>query len=208
MPTRSDKIYVLLFFHIRKHTHIFHHLSIHHMATMTSGRARCFTCGKEKSTYFCRGCSQDFCFNHLTEHRQILSKQLDEIETDHDQFRQTLIDQKENPNKHVLLQEISKWEADSINKIKETAKQCKQILIEHTNKNILDVENKLFKLAEQLRQTRQEDEFNEIDVNEIKWKLTNLTKEFTQPPNIIIRQDPTSFVHKISVAVSSCRCIS
>ena len=177
------------------------------MATATTGKAQCSTCGKERSTYYCRGCLNDFCFNHLIQHRQILSKQLDEIENDRDQFQQTLNERKENPNKHVLLQEISKWEEYSIHKIKETAKKCKEMLIEHTNNCTTDLENKLTKLTEQMRQTRQEDEFNEIDLNELKSKLTKLTEEFVKPPNIVIQQDPTSFVHTISVVVLAGRYI-
>lgn len=172
-------------------------------ATATAGKAQCFTCGKERSTYYCRGCLNDFCFNHLIEHRRMLSQQLDEIENDRDQFRQTLIDRKENWDKHVLLQEISKWEEDSIHKIREKAKECKKMLIEHSNNCIIDVENKLIKLTEQIRQTRQEDEFNESDLNGLKSKLTKLTEEFIKAPNIVIQEDPISFVHKISVVVLS-----
>lgn len=38
----------------------------------------------------CGGCLKDFCFNHMTNHRQELSKQLDEIQITRDLFRQTL----------------------------------------------------------------------------------------------------------------------
>jgi hypothetical protein len=55
------------------------------MAT-TTAKARCFICNKERNTYKCGGCSNDFCFNHLTEHRQSINQQFDEIENDHDQF--------------------------------------------------------------------------------------------------------------------------
>ena len=42
---------------------------------------------KPMSTFLCRGCSKDFCFNCLTKHRQILGQELDKIENNHDQVR-------------------------------------------------------------------------------------------------------------------------
>ena len=173
------------------------------MATAVSSKAKCVTCGKEKSTYYCRGCSKDFCFNHLTEHRQIVGKQLDDIQNIYNEFRQTLIEQQEDPNRHILLQQISKWEEDSIVKIQQTANACKQILTKHINHNIIEIENKLIKLSDLLKQTQQEDEFNEVDLNQLESMLTKLRIQFLEPPNVSIHQDSTSFIEKISVIVSS-----
>lgn len=52
-----------------------------------SSKTRCVTCGKDKTTYECPGCSQNFCLNHLNAHNRELSKQLDEIEDQRNQFR-------------------------------------------------------------------------------------------------------------------------
>ena len=122
-------------------------------------------------------------------------------------FRQLLSEQKEDPKIRPLIQQIDKWEDDSIKKIKQIVKECKQILIQHTNKSFIEMEIKLTKLTKQLKEIREEDEFNEIDLNEIKTKLTKLTKDFDQPPNISIQEDSSSFINKISVIVSSGKCV-
>jgi uncharacterized protein (UPF0335 family) len=165
----------------------------------SNGKGQCFICGKEKIAYECKGCSKVFCFNHLAEHRQILSQQFDEIENDRDQFLQTIIQQKENPNENLLIQRIDKWENYSIEKIKQTAKECRQILIEHINQ----IENKLKELTEQIRNIRQENEFNEIDLNQLKIKLLKLTEQLNTPANISIGEDSTSLINNISVNISS-----
>jgi hypothetical protein len=83
-------------------------------------------CNKEKNTYECRGSSQNFCFNHLSDHRQTVNKQFHKIEDDSNSFLQRFIEQKDDIKKnHPLLQEIDKWKEDSIKKIKQTAEQCK-----------------------------------------------------------------------------------
>jgi hypothetical protein len=171
--------------------------------TTATARAQCFICSKEKSTYTCGGCAKDFCFIHLTEHRQTVSKQFDEIENERNLFLQLLIERKNDPEIGPLIQQVDKWEEDSITKIKQTTEECKKMVFDYTNKYIIKMEIKLTKLTEQLKELRQEDEFNEIGLNQIKTNLTQLAKELNQPPNIYIRQDSSSFINKISVIVAS-----
>jgi hypothetical protein len=177
------------------------------MATAT-GKARCVTCGKEKSAVRCEGCLQIFCFNHLTVHRQELSQQLDEIEINRDLFRQTLNEQTNDRQKHFLIKQINKWEKDSIEKIQQTAEECKQILRQHTIEHFNQIEINLAKLTDRLRVTRRDDDFNEIEINQLKQKLTQLTKELDQPSNISIQQDSTALINKISVVVFSSKCFN
>ena len=43
---------------------------------MITDKIQCSICNEEKDTYECKGCSATFCFNHLTDHRQELRRQL------------------------------------------------------------------------------------------------------------------------------------
>ena len=120
------------------------------MATAT-GKARCVTCGKEKSSFKCGGCSQEFCFNHLADHKQELTEQFDEIEVSRDLFRQTLTEQMTDSAKHPLIQQIDKWERDSIEKIRQTAEESRQLILKHTREYAANLEDKLNKLTDMLR---------------------------------------------------------
>ncbi len=79
-------------------------LSLKHIQTITlrspifimATSTQCSIC-KETSTFLCNGCSKNFCFDHLTEHRQLLNEQLHFIQDDYNQFRQFIIDFKKNP---------------------------------------------------------------------------------------------------------------
>ncbi|CAF0820438.1 unnamed protein product [Adineta steineri] len=85
--------------------------------TTANSKAQCFVCNKEKNTYNCKGCSNEFCFPHLTEYRQRIETQLEEIVNDHDQFQETIIQQKQNSNNSSLIQQINQWETNSIHRI-------------------------------------------------------------------------------------------
>ncbi|CAF0863646.1 unnamed protein product [Adineta steineri] len=165
-------------------------------------RVQCSICNKENTTYICRGCSKDFCFQHLTEHRQILHRQLDEIINDHDQFQQTIIQQKQNPLNSLLIQQINEWEKNSIEKIQQTAEECRETVMNLTQKLLNDVEKKFIELSKKLKEIREENEFNEIDLNNFQLKLTRITEELLTPANISIEGDSQEFIKKISITSS------
>ncbi|CAF3631892.1 unnamed protein product [Rotaria sp. Silwood1] len=164
-------------------------------------KAHCFICNQETNTYECKGCSEHFCSKHLAQHHEKINQQFDKIKDDCSSFLKTVIDQKDDPKKRPLIQQINQWEDDSINKIKQTANECRRKLINYTNKYIIRIENKLVKLTEELKRIHQENEYNEIHLNQLKETLIKLSKEFDKPSNVAIEQNFTSFINKISVIV-------
>jgi hypothetical protein len=174
-----------------------------HLTTMTIGKARCATCSKEKAILKCEGCLQTFCFNHVADHRQELNKQLEDVEVTCDLIRERLTEQTTDSQKHPLLQKINEWEENSIDKIRTTAEEARQLLIKHTIGHIAEIEGKLSKVANQIRQSRQENDFFETDVRQWKDNLTKIKEELPiKPSNITLRQDPTHIVTKIYLDVS------
>jgi len=172
------------------------------MAT-TNGKSECITCGKEKRAVRCEGCLQLFCYDHLTDHQKELSQQLDHIELNCDLFRQILNEQSNHSQIYFLTKQIHQWEQDSINKIHQTALECKQLIIQHTTKNIHQIKINLAKLTDQLKTIRQENDFNEIDLHEINDKLNQLTEELHKLSNLSIQSDCTPLINRISLVVSS-----
>ncbi len=64
------------------------------MATSIGNDSRCATCVKAAGTFMCRGCGIDFCLHHKNEHRQELTKKMDEdVIPLHDQLQQSLDEQ-------------------------------------------------------------------------------------------------------------------
>lgn len=171
------------------------------MAT-TSTKTICVYCNKEKLTYPCQGCSKNYCLDHLNEHRTDLNKLLGDIENQHDQFRQELNDQKSNPSKHPLMQKINRWENDSVAKIKQTAEQCRVKLNACMNRFFLDMEKNWTHSTEQIKEMRQGNDFNEIDLNYLTQRLQKLQEELAQPACVYFERPSTVFINKISVQIA------
>ncbi|CAF3431842.1 unnamed protein product [Rotaria sp. Silwood1] len=159
----------------------------------------CAICNKEKAKSKCEGCSKDFCSSHFADHRQELSKQIDEVEVSCDLFRQMLTQQSSPSSQHSVMQRIDKWERDSIQKVRQTAEEARQLLLKYITENIIDTEFHLNNLTNQIWQTRQENNFVETNISQWQQELYRLKKELTNPSNITLRQDSTSLVQKIFV---------
>ncbi len=178
-----------------QHILTLHYFIIFIMATQT----QCSICNEETCTFICRGCSKDFCFDHLTEHRQLLNEQLHHIQNDYNEFRQLIIDLKQYPEKHTLIEQIDQWENDSIIKIKQKAKECRQRLTNYTNKILNQVEIKLNNSNEQLIPNQKKNDFNEIHLNKLKEKLEELKKELNQPTIVSIEEQSNSLINQIFI---------
>ncbi len=169
---------------------------------IATGKTRCVICSKDRATMRCGGCFKEYCFNHMGDHRQELNKQLDEIEVNRDLFRQLLTEITEQPNNHQLIQKINIWEQKSIKIIQQTANETRQLVLKSTNEYIHQLEINLKNLTNQLRESREENDFNEINLHQFQEELERLTKELSKPSNISIQEDSTSFINKISVEIT------
>ena len=174
------------------------------MATTTeTSRSYCFICEKERVTYKCDGCSKRFCKQHLKDHENELELELDQIQTERNMFRQILSEQIEQPNKHHLIQQINQWEQRSIDKIQQTAEENRQLIFKQMNEHFENIEVDLNRLTDQIKEIRQESDFNELNLIDLRNKLERLQKKLNHPENISLKQknSSSSFINRIYVNI-------
>ncbi|CAF1357735.1 unnamed protein product [Adineta steineri] len=166
---------------------------------MVNNKTQCFTCNKDKITYLCGGCLRNFCLMDLTKHRQILKEELHLIINDYDQFKEIFSEQKPNSHDLSLIDQINQWETDSIDKIKQEAQDCRNIIIGYSQTFLNDIEMKFNDLSEQMKQIDEENEFNEINLNYLRIQLRKTTEELNNPSTISIEEDSQPFINEISI---------
>jgi hypothetical protein len=170
------------------------------MASATeSTKVLCIICNKGKGIFKCEGCSRIFCSKHSNDHRNELSKQLEEIAVAHDLIQQTLIQQTEDLRQHLLLIKIDQWEKESIDKIHRMAEEVRNILLSRTVEHSINIKQKLKHLSDDLRQGREDNDFIETDLRQWTQKLEELKKELLTPTTIAIQEDSTPLVTKIRI---------
>ena len=167
---------------------------------MTHTKTLCCICNDEteKITYVCKGCLNEYCYEHLGTHRQEINNELEHVINHYNQFQQAINEKKQNPQNSSLIEKINQWENESIHKIQQIAKQCRTMVIKYTKIITNDIEKKFDELIQQLKQIQKENQFNEIDLNLLKNQLKQITEEFIDPSKISIKKDS----QKLSIETS------
>lgn len=146
----------------------------------------CVLCGKGMDSFVC---SQNFCANHVNEHRQKLSKKMDEIRQEHDDLRQSLNAKLENLDSHVVMKEINDWEEKCIETIHQLAAESRKQLHDAVDR----FKNKFIEILEPLAQeldiSYKENIFVEADLNIWTTKLEKLKTELIAPLKIAMKRD-------------------
>ncbi|CAF3733603.1 unnamed protein product [Rotaria socialis] len=137
----------------------------------------CSKCNKAAGILNCYGCGKDFCYRHVAEHRQELTREMENLTTKHDEFQQTIAEQEKQPNSHPLIQNISQWEQESINKIRQAAENARNALLATLATHRTIVKEDLTRLIGELSKARNEDDYVETDLKEWTEKLNNLQKD-------------------------------
>src|SRR5580698_10507154 len=92
----------------------------------------CVKCGKTGGILLCNGCNQTLCFKHVNEHKDELEKELENLINQENDFENDL---SKTGDSHYLFNEIDQWKKESIEQIKQIAKQAKQDLRQLINQS-------------------------------------------------------------------------
>ena len=164
-----------------------------------SVKVLCVVCNKSKGIFKCEGCSKIFCLKHSTDHRNELSKQLEEIEASHNLVQQILCQQTEDPRQHPLLKKINQWEEESIVQIRQAAEEAREKLLRIMMEPTTKIKQELKSLSDQLRQSHEDNDFIESDLQQWTQKLDALKKELLNPTTFIVRENSATLVAKLHV---------
>ncbi|CAF3641685.1 unnamed protein product [Rotaria socialis] len=170
------------------------------MSASGSSKKQCVTCSKGAGIFTCDGCQQAFCTKHVSEHRQELNGQLDNIMQDCDLLQQELLEP--SSKKNPVLQEIDEWEKNSIAKIQaaaETARTALKELLEQSKERVSKV---FLNIAENLRSSHEADDFSEIDLDLWKKKLKELQAEIESPSSAMLIQNKRTPIYLMKLEVN------
>jgi hypothetical protein len=170
------------------------------MSASLVGKKQCITCSKSGGIMICDGCQQPFCGKHSVEHRQELTNQLDGIMQEHDLLQQEL---GQSSIDNSLLKQINIWEKESITKIQVTAEAARADLQQIFDGSKEQTSKACHDIADNLRSSRDADDFSEDDLNRWMEQLNELKLEITSPPSIKLVEDKHSPIHLIKIKQSS-----
>lgn len=102
-----------------------------------------------------------------------------------------------NAFEHSLMEQIDRWENESIRKIQQTADETRQQLIKYLEQRKKTVEMKLMEMTTELKQICRED-----DLDELRRRFNRIEQDWNHSSIISIQEEPLStFVNKISLRI-------
>ena len=174
------------------------------MMTLKPKKNSCATCGEVAGTFTCRGCSDNFCLRHVNEHREALEKQMNQIILTHNQLKTDVVGQTTEQFCHLFLQQIKRWEQQSIDKVRQVADDTRQQVLTTVRYRTDNLKEKIAQLTQQLNKARQDGDYYENDIRDWSEQLQKLQQIFIDQQKIQIYQDrtPIPFISKISLTES------
>ena len=135
----------------------------------------CATCHQTAGIFICRGCSATFCLVHTNEHRERITKQMNELLREHEQLEAKMHDDPYGTSCEKIFQEIELWEQESISKIRQMAEQVRDDVSKNIRVKMDQSKEQCRQLANDLERARLNDEYFENDLLEWKDRLQVLT---------------------------------
>ncbi|CAF1034058.1 unnamed protein product [Didymodactylos carnosus] len=165
-----------------------------------ASKAKCAKCEKNSGILTCDGCLERLCRRCFNNHRQDLSKQLDNVVYEHDMLKQQLETPNENDS-HRLLKQIDRWKKDSIGKINQLADQCRTDVLKLLHKTKDRLIDRFLKITNGVRKGRDDEDYDERDLSKWMDNLKELKNELIEPSNFRVEEDKqqSSWIQKIRV---------
>jgi hypothetical protein len=172
------------------------------MASSTTEKSVCTTCKTAAGTFTCRGCIKDFCAQHVTEHREILNRQMDEIILDHHGLHEKLNQQVVESCYVSLEKRVDQWEKESIEKIHQIANELRKEITNITDQYIRKLAPPLEQIKQELDKARNDENFDEIDLKRWIETLNQFMNDLANPRTIKIRDDNSTLLTTKTIFVS------
>ena len=164
------------------------------------------TCGSNNNCQLnaittCTGCNTPFCTTHMNDHRRLLDKEMNNIINKCEQLKNKFKQQVPKLDFSAQIKNIDDWEKQSIEKIKLKAKELRDILQPKTAP-IDYLSKELEQLSAKLNKLRQNNNFNDKDINESNQSLKVIENGIEAPPHVCInRRSNKSLIENISISV-------
>ena len=169
------------------------------MASTTLTKRICNRCGLG-GTFQCSGCQSLFCFDCLKNHRENVSTELNNIVDENKKLR-IIYGHREKWSERPVFSQISTWERESINKIKQVAIATRDELRRLVEERNVRMDTLLIGLSLQLQEAHRENSFVETALGRMKEQLEKTKEELKMPFDVQIIPDQQS-IHLIKLKMT------
>lgn len=157
----------------------------------------CATCNKSGDVFTCRGCRQAFCAKHVDEHREKLTKEVENLAEEYELLQQEI--NREN-EAQLLISLVNTWEQESLAKITQAAEVARTNLQEWIDRNSIEIKIPFERITNEVRACQQAEDYTETDLKRWIQQLEEFRNKMEKLPIIdMIDSTDTENIHLIKL---------
>ncbi|CAF1436592.1 unnamed protein product [Rotaria sp. Silwood1] len=162
-------------------------------------KEECSSCSTRTGVLKCQGCQSLFCSDDYNLHRIELDRQANEITNESNTLQKTS-SETSSGLESLLLNQINKWEIESIQKVKEAAEEARRqvqaLCFSISQQNVTYTQE----IVQELLKSKQNHDFDERHLMKWKTRLNELKLSITKPDISVDEQKSGNpFIMKIFV---------
>jgi len=137
---------------------------------------------KKTGISVCYGCKNQYCVDHLVEHRRYLYQQFQRVLIEKELFDQEVqprsVSESSTKEQTSLFKEIDQWENEMIDAIRQTAKHGRKIIKKLADEGKQKVREDYDELSKEISERLDHDDYYESDIERLREELETLRRKW------------------------------
>jgi hypothetical protein len=139
---------------------------------------RCFACKTELGAVHCLGCDVYFCEKDSKIHREKMYIEMDKIMEERNQLQDELNNRvQSNDQENPVIQHITRWEENVIEKVKLIAAQTRQQTIKLLNAKWMTINIEFKKFSQELARLKEAENYVEHDLKRLNQNINQFKQD-------------------------------
>jgi hypothetical protein len=156
-------------------------------------------CNKELGLMHCTGCDEYFCWNDFKTHREGMFTLMDNIIEKRNRLQDEITNEiQHNDQKNPLIEQIDKWQNNTIEKVKQVAAQARQQAYELLNAKRVKINTQFKSFSQELAQLKESENYVEHDLTRVNQMITQFKQDLrqsTQPTAIVLHTEQSDEIN-------------
>ncbi len=160
---------------------------------------RCSACNKELGPMHCTGCDTYFCRRDFRIHCEEMFTEMDKIVEERNRLQDEITNGiQHNDQQNPLIEQIDKWQKNTIEKIKQVAAQARQQASELLNAKRVKINTEFKSFSQELAHLKESENYVEHDLTRLNQMISQFKQDLrqsTQPTTIVLHTEQSDEIN-------------
>jgi CO dehydrogenase/acetyl-CoA synthase beta subunit len=160
---------------------------------------QCSVCEKERGPMYCTGCDKYFCRKDFKIHGEEMFTEMDKIIEERNHLQDEITKGiQHNDQQNPLIEQIDKWQKNTIEKVNQVAAQARQQASELLNAKRVKINTEFKSFSQELAQLKESENYVEHDLTRLNQMISQFKQDLrqsTQPTTIVLHTEQSDKIN-------------